>query len=90
MTDRTIITLNDGTFAIAERQDNYAFIGRYITTTVVRLSADDCREIAGIVERAERRNEGGHSYPEIAKARDYLARHAPELLAFKPEGIDHG
>lgn len=90
MTDRTVITLNDGTFAIAERQDNYAFIGRYVTTTVVRLNDDDRREIAGIVERAERRNEGRNFHLEVKKALDCLARHAPELLAFKPEGIDHG
>ncbi len=32
-----------------------ARIGRYVTTTVVRLSADDWQEIASIVERAERR-----------------------------------
>jgi hypothetical protein len=89
MTDRTIITLFD-THGFAERQARDIGGRGFDTLETIHLDDDERRIIQRAVEQASRRKAIADAAKEIEKARDYLARHAPELLAFKPEGIDHG
>lgn len=84
MTDRTVITLIEGHGIVDLQKRGFG------TLETIHLDDDERRIIQRAVEQASRRNAIADAAKEIEKARDYLARHAPELLAFKPEGIDHG
>ena len=89
MTDRTIITLLD-TCGIAERQTSDLGGRGFDTLETIPLDEIEREAIQRAVAQARHRKAIADAAKEIEKARDYLARHAPELLAFKPEGIDHG
>ena len=89
MTDRTIITLLD-TSGIAERQTRDLGGRGFDTLETIHLDDDERRMIQRAVAQARHRKAAADTAKEIERARDYLARHAPELLAVKPEGIDHG
>ncbi len=89
MTDRTIITLFD-TCGFAERQTRDIGGRGFDTLETIHLDDDERRIIQRAVEQASRRKAIADAAKGIEKVRDYLARHAPELLAFKPDGTDHG
>lgn len=89
MTDRIVIMLyeQDG---CAERQTRDLGGRGFDTLETIPLDETEREAIQRAVAQARRRKAAADAAKEIEKARDYLARHAPKLLAFKPEGIDHG
>lgn len=89
MTDRVVITLI-GSHGIAERQTRDIGGRGFDTLETIPLDETEREAIQRLIAQARHRKMLAETDNEVEKARDYLARHAPELLAFKPEGIDHG
>jgi len=89
MYDRLIISVRS-TCGIAEYQYRDIAGNGYDTSQSIRLNDEDAADIRAILERAKHRAIQAAIAARVEDARALLARDAPHLLAFKPEGIDHG
>lgn len=89
MTDRTIITLFDG-YGFAERQTRDIGGRGFDTLETIPLDETEREAVQRSIAQARHRKRLAETDNEVEKARDYLARHAPHLLARTTEGIDHG
>ena len=89
MTERTFITLFEK-YGFAERQAREVAGRGFDTLETIPLDRGEREAIQRAIDSARQRKQQASTDCEVEKARDYLARHAPHLLAAQPEGIDHG